>query len=276
MDTLDDRRRREALEKTLLGDVGRAIQDFDLVEEGDRILVGVSGGKDSFTLLHLLSLLRRRAPVRFELVAVTLDQGQPGFDPSALTAWMAREGHDFHLLREDTYSVVVDKIPEGKTYCSLCSRLRRGVLYNAAVRMGCNKIALGHHRDDLVETLFLNLLYAGQIKSMAPRLTSDDGRNVVIRPLAYAAERDIAAYASLLRFPIVPCNLCGSQDGLKRARIKRLLAQLEGENDKVMGNLVAALGSVVPTHLLDRALLRRLTGEDPPEASPGRLRIPGP
>jgi tRNA 2-thiocytidine biosynthesis protein TtcA len=254
------------LERRLLRAAAEAIRDFDLVSEGDKILVAVSGGKDSLTLLHLLEQMRRRAPVRFELVAVNLDQGQPGFPADVLEAHLRSTGVPYRMLKRDTYSVVKRLVPEGKTTCPVCSRLRRGILYNAAVEMGCTKIALGHHRDDLVETLLLSALYAGALKSMPPKLRSDDGRNVVIRPLCYAAEEDIAAFAEAMRFPIIPCDLCGSQPNLRRKRVKRLLAELSAENRAVKGNLLHALSKVVPTHLLDRGLLARLGtahGADP-------------
>ncbi len=257
MEALDRRRTLARLEKALLLDVGRCNKDFGLIEEGDRIMVAVSGGKDSITLVHLLDLLRRRAPIRFEVFALTLDQKQPGFDATELRAWMERRGIEFHLVEQDTYSIVLEKVPQGKTYCALCSRLRRGILYNEAAARGATKIALGHHRDDIVETLLLNLLYAGQLKAMPPKLVSDDGRNTVIRPLAYVPEATIARYAALSEFPIIPCNLCGSQEGLKRQRVKALLAELEAENPNVKGNLLAALSNVVPSHLFDPSLARR-------------------
>jgi tRNA 2-thiocytidine biosynthesis protein TtcA len=254
------------LERRLLRAISRAVRDFELVCEGDKILVAVSGGKDSLTLLHLLARLRERAPVSFDLVAVNLDQGQPGFPADVLEAHLASTGVPYRMLKKDTYSIVKRLVPEGRTTCPVCSRLRRGILYNAAVEMGCTKIALGHHRDDLVETLLLSALYAGALKSMPPKLRSDDGRNVVIRPLSYAAEEDIAAFAEAMRFPIIPCDLCGSQPNLRRKRVKRLLAELSAENRAVKGNLLHALAKVVPTHLLDRELLARLGtahGADP-------------
>ncbi|MGC3997592.1 MAG: tRNA 2-thiocytidine(32) synthetase TtcA [Anaeromyxobacter sp.] len=254
------------LEKRLLKAASQAIQDFDLIGHGDRIMVAVSGGKDSYTLLHVLMRLRERAPVDFDLVAVNLDQGQPDYPAHVVEGHLRSVGVEYRMLQRDTYSVVKRLVPEGKTTCPVCSRLRRGVLYNAAVELGCTKIALGHHRDDLIETLLLSALYSGAIKSMPPRLRSQDGRNVVIRPLCYAAEEDIAAFAEAVRFPIIPCDLCGSQPNLRRKRVKRLLAELTAEHPSVKGNLLHALGKVVPSHLLDLGLQRQLaeaTGQDP-------------
>jgi len=254
------------LEKRLLRAAASAIRDFELVEDGDKIMVAVSGGKDSYALLHLLMRLRERAPIDFELVAVNLDQGQPGYPAEIVERHLRSVGVPYRMLHRDTYSVVRRLVPEGKTTCPVCSRLRRGVLYNAAVEMGCTKIALGHHRDDLVETLLLSALYSGALKSMPAKLRSDDGRNVVIRPLCYAAEEDIAAFAAAMQFPIIPCDLCGSQPNLRRKRVKALLAELTAEHPAVKGNLLNALGHVVPSHLLDRDLQRRLataTGKDP-------------
>jgi len=248
------------LERKLLRAMSRAIEDFGLIADGDRILVAVSGGKDSLTLLHLLELLRRRAPVDFELLAVNLDQGQPGFPAEVLRAHLAASGVRHVMLQQDTYSIVRRLVPEGKTTCPVCSRLRRGILYNAAVELGCSKIALGHHRDDLIESLLLSALYAGALQTMPPLLRSDDGRNVVIRPLCYAAEEDIGAYARAQGFPVIPCDLCGSQPNLRRKRVKQLLADLSAEHPAVKGNLMNALSKVVPTHLLDRGLLARLGG----------------
>jgi len=254
------------LEKRLLRATAQAIADFSLVEEGDRIMVAVSGGKDSYTLLHLLSRLRERAPIDFDLVAVNLDQGQPGYPAHVVEGHFKAVGVPYRMLVRDTYSVVRRIVPEGKTTCPVCSRLRRGVLYNAAAEMGCTKIALGHHRDDLVETLLLSALYSGSLKSMPPKLRAQDGRNVVIRPLCYAAEEDIAAFAAAMKFPIVPCDLCGSQPNLRRKRVKALLAELTREHPSVKGNLLNALANVVPSHLLDRDLQRAVaeaTGKDP-------------
>jgi tRNA 2-thiocytidine biosynthesis protein TtcA len=254
------------LEKRLLRATAQAIQDFGLVEHGDRIMVAVSGGKDSYTLLHLLMRLRERAPIDFDLVAVNLDQGQPGYPAGVVEGHLRSVGVPYRMIARDTYSVVRRLVPEGKTTCSVCSRLRRGVLYGAAIEMGCTKIALGHHRDDLVETLLLSALYSGALKSMPAKLLAKDGRNVVVRPLCYAAEEDIAAFAEAMRFPIVPCDLCGSQPNLRRRRVKELLGELSREHPAVKGNLLHALARVVPSHLLDRDLHRALaqaTGRDP-------------
>jgi tRNA 2-thiocytidine biosynthesis protein TtcA len=257
----------DRLLRRLLRATAEAVRDFELIEAGDRILVGVSGGKDSYTLLHLLMKLRERAPIDFELVAVNLDQGHPGFPAEVVEGHLRATGVPYRMIRKDTLSIVRRLVPAGKTTCPVCSRLRRGILYNAAVELGCTKIALGHHRDDLIETLLLSALYSGALKTMPPKLRSDDGRNVVIRPLCYAAEEDIAAFAAAKDFPVVPCDLCGSQPNLRRKRVKALLAELSRENGAVKGNLLAALGHVVPSHLLDRDLHRRLAqgaaGKDP-------------
>jgi tRNA 2-thiocytidine biosynthesis protein TtcA len=244
----------DALERQLLRGVGRAIADFRLIEPGDRIAVAVSGGKDSYTLLTLLAALARKAPIRFELVAVHLDQGHPGYDGEPLRRFLEQSGVEHRILREDTYAIVTEKIPEGKTYCSLCSRLRRGILYRVATDLGCTKIALGHHRDDALETLLLNLFFAGKLAAMPARLHSDDGAQVVIRPLIYCAESTIAAYAAARAFPILPCNLCGSQSEAQRKQMKALIARLEADHPHLRQSMLAALGNVVPSHLLDRAL----------------------
>ncbi len=259
-------RETSALERRLIRAAAEAVRDFDLIGDGDRIMVAVSGGKDSYTLLHVLMRLRERAPVDFELVAVNLDQGQPGFPAHVVEGHLRALGVPYRMIRRDTYSVVKRVVPEGKSTCSACSRFRRGVLYDAAVELGCTKIALGHHREDLIETLLLNALYSGSLKTMPPRLRAKDGRNVVIRPLCYAAEADIAAFSAAMAFPIVPCNLCGSQPNLRRNRVKALLAELSAEHPAVKGNLLNALGRVVPSHLLDRELQRAVaatTGGDP-------------
>jgi tRNA 2-thiocytidine biosynthesis protein TtcA len=242
------------LEHRLLTNVARASADFGLLEPDDRVLVAVSGGKDSHALLYLLRELARRTPFRFSLFALNVDQGHPGFPKRVLPEYFEREGYEFRVIEEDTYSVVKEKVPAGKTTCSLCSRLRRGILYTAASEMGATKIALGHHRDDVIETLLLNLFYSGQMKAMPPRLRSDDGRNIVIRPLVYAAEADLSAFAEEKSFPIIPCDLCGSQEHLKRKRIKELIASLEADNPDVRRSLFAALANVRPTHLLDPSL----------------------
>jgi tRNA 2-thiocytidine biosynthesis protein TtcA len=241
--------------------MGRAIADFSMIEDGDRILVAVSGGKDSYTLLDLLRDLSRRAPVSFSLVAVNIDQGHPGYPAHVLTEYMEREGHDFRLVREDTYAIVKAKIPEGKTYCSLCSRLRRGVLYRVASELGCNKIALGHHRDDILQTFWLNFQFAGMLASMPPKLVSEgDGRSpiTVIRPLAYCAEEDIRDFAAARAFPILPCDLCGSQENLQRKVAGRMLDEMERGRPGTKTIMLAALQNVRPSHLLDRDLWRTL------------------
>ena len=249
---------RARLERKLSRGMARAINDFDLISEGDRILCAVSGGKDSYTLHHLLVELAKRAPVRFEVLAVNIDQGHPGYPGERLTSYMESHGHAFRMVREDTYSIVTEKIPAGKTFCSLCSRLRRGVLYRLAGELGCTKIALGHHRDDAIATLMLNLVFAGQLRAMPPKLLADDGKNVVIRPLLFCAEDDIARYAELLEFPILPCDLCGSQDGLQRKAIATLLSDLEARAPGARESMLAALGNVRPSHLLDGGLWKKL------------------
>lgn len=242
------------LERELSRAMGRCIGDFDLIESGDRVMVCLSGGKDSYTMLELLERARTKAPIDFELIAVHLDQGQPNYDNTSMLAWLEAEGYDHRILTEDTYAIVTDKLDESSTYCSLCSRLRRGILYNAAQELGCTKIALGHHREDALETLLLNLMFTGSIKSMPARLRSDDRRNVVIRPLLYCEEAKIARYAELRGYPIMPCDLCGSQDGLQRQAVKRLLGQLENQAPQVRQSMLAALGNVKATHLLDPRL----------------------
>ncbi|MDR2012019.1 MAG: tRNA 2-thiocytidine(32) synthetase TtcA [Rhodanobacter sp.] len=242
------------LAKRLRHQVGQAIADFNMIQEGDRVMVGLSGGKDSYTLLDILLKLRAKAPVRFELAAVHLDQKQPGYDPHVLPAYLRAIDVPFHILEQDTYSVVKRVIPEGKTLCSLCSRLRRGSLYTFAAERGFTKIALGHHRDDIVETLFLNLFYGGTLKAMPAKLRSDDGRNILIRPLAYCAEQDIARYAQQRGFPLLPCNLCGSQENLQRKAIKAMLADWEKKFPGRIESIFRALAQVEPSHLADAAL----------------------
>ncbi|PIE25253.1 MAG: tRNA 2-thiocytidine(32) synthetase TtcA [Neptuniibacter caesariensis] len=246
--------RLNKLQKRLRREMGRAIQDFNMIEEGDKVMVCLSGGKDSYAMLDILMNLQRSAPVNFELVAVNLDQKQPGFPEDVLPAYLESIGVPFHILERDTYSVVKEVVPEGKTTCALCSRLRRGSLYGFAEEIGANKIALGHHRDDILETLFLNMFYGGKMKSMPPKLVSDDGKNMVIRPLAYSREKDIAAFAELKQFPIIPCNLCGSQENLQRQVIKEMLQDWDQRFPGRIETMFRALRHVVPSHLADTEL----------------------
>jgi tRNA 2-thiocytidine biosynthesis protein TtcA len=245
------------LEHRLSRNIGRAIVDFGMIAEGDRVMVAVSGGKDSYTLLHLLRALQKKAPIDFTLKVINIDQGHPGYPAERLREYMAREKYDFTMIEEDTYSIVTDKIPAGKTFCSLCSRLRRGILYRVATELGCTKIALGHHRDDVLQTLLLNLLFAGQLAAMPPKLVSQAG-HIVIRPLVYCAEEDIAAFASAEGFPILPCDLCGSQDNLQRKIVGGMLNDLEAKQPGTKASMLAALQNVRPSHLLDRELWARL------------------
>ena len=242
------------LAKRLRHQVGQAIADFNMIEDGDRVMVCLSGGKDSYTLLDILLKLQAKAPVRFELSAVHLDQKQPGYDPDVLPAYLRGLGVPFEIIEQDTYSVVKRVIPEGRTMCSLCSRLRRGSLYSHAAERGYTKIALGHHRDDIVETLFLNLFHQATLKAMPPKLRSDDGRNVLIRPLAYCAEDDIAGYAQQQAYPIMPCNLCGSQENMQRKAVKAMLAEWEKKFPGRIENIFRAIGNVAPSQLADRNL----------------------
>ena len=245
------------IERRLTRAMSRALLDFGMLEDGDRVMVCVSGGKDSYTMLHLLRDLSRRAPVRFELVVVNVDQGHPGYPADRLRGYMRSEGYDFHMIEEDTYSIVTDKIPAGKTFCSLCSRLRRGILYRVARELRCTKIALGHHRDDILQTLLLNLFFAGQLGAMPPKLVSGEG-HVVIRPLAYCAEEDIAAYARALEFPILPCDLCGSQENLQRKQVGALINDLEEKHPGIKAVMLAATQNVRASHLLDKDLWKSL------------------
>ena len=244
------------LEKRLLNDIGHAVFDFDLIQKDDRIMVAVSGGKDSLSMLLLLTRLRANSPVPFSLVAVTLDQGQPGFQGDRVEAWYKELGVEYRMVRQDTYSIVKRLTPPGKTYCAVCSRLRRGILYNTAVELGATKIALGHHREDLIETLLLSALFAGALKSMPAKLVSDDGRNTVIRPLCYCAEDELRAFAEEQGLPVIPCALCSNQPNQQRRRVKELLSALAREHPAVPGNLLNALRNVVPSHLLDPKLSR--------------------
>lgn len=242
------------IEKKLLHYTGKAIADYNMIQSGDRVMVCLSGGKDSFTLLTLLNHLKRRAKINFELFSFTLDQAQPGWDDSALKTWLDARDIPHAIIRKDTYSIVKEKIPEGKTYCSLCSRLRRGIIYRYAEEHGFNKIALGHHRDDLIRTLLMSIFYNGDIRSMPPKLLSDNKKHVVIRPLSYVQESDIIDYANEQKFPIIPCSLCGSQDNLARQRVGQLINHLAKDNPKVPSNILHALQSVKPSQLMDRNL----------------------
>lgn len=242
------------LQKRLRRNVGNAIADYNMIEDGDRIMVCLSGGKDSYCMLDILMNLQKTAPVDFELVAVNLDQKQPGFPEDVLPTYLNTLDIEYHILEKDTYSVVTSVIPEGKTYCSLCSRLRRGTLYGFAEQIGANKVALGHHRDDIVETLFLNMFYQSKLKAMPPKLLSDDKRNVVIRPLAYCKEEDLACFAKLRKFPIIPCNLCGSQDGLQRQSIKNMLQEWERLAPGRIDSIFGAIKNVSPSQLADSNL----------------------
>jgi tRNA 2-thiocytidine biosynthesis protein TtcA len=242
------------LHKRLCRLVGQAIGDFNMIEDGDKVMVCLSGGKDSYALLDILMTLRERAPIHFDIVAVNLDQKQPNFPADILPAYLTRLGIPFHIENQDTYSIVKRLIPEGKTTCSLCSRLRRGILYRVADELGCTKIALGHHRDDILETFFLNMFFGGKLKGMPPKLVSDDGKHVVIRPMAYVKEADTERYAEVKQFPIIPCDLCGSQENLQRKQIKALMREWEKKHPGRVENIFSSLSTVVPSHLMDREL----------------------
>ncbi|MFZ5722955.1 MAG: tRNA 2-thiocytidine(32) synthetase TtcA [Pseudomonadota bacterium] len=255
------------LQKRLRSDVGKAIMDFNMIEAGDKIMVCLSGGKDSYTMLDILLNLQKHAPVDFSLVAVNMDQKQPGFPEHVLPEYLTALGVPFHVIERDTYSIVKEKTPEGKTTCALCSRLRRGTLYGYAEEIGATKIALGHHREDIIETLFLNMFHGGSLKAMPPKLRSDDGRHVVIRPLAYCAEADIAEYAQLKGFPIIPCNLCGSQENAQRKVIKQMLATWDRQFPGRVESIFSAIANVAPSQLADRRLFdfdrfERLAGSE--------------
>lgn len=256
IESLNKKQRLEynKLNKRLRHNVGKAIQDYQMIEDGDKIMVCLSGGKDSYAMLDILLSLKRSAPIHFDIVAVNMDQKQPGFPEHILPAYLKTLGVDFHILEKDTYSIVKEKVPEGKTTCSLCSRLRRGSLYGYAESIGANKIALGHHRDDIVETLFLNMFYGAKLKSMPPKLLSDDKKNIVIRPLAYCKETDIAEFARLKEFPIIPCNLCGSQENLQRQNIKQMLNDWEKDQPGRSENIFRSIANIAPSQLADNDL----------------------
>jgi len=247
-------KRQQQLQKRLRRDVGRAIDDYAMIEQGDKVMVCLSGGKDSYAMLDILMQLQKSAPIQFDILAVNLDQKQPSFPEHVLPAYLTNVGVDFHVIEKDTYSVVKEVIEEGKTTCGLCSRMRRGTLYRFAQERGITKIALGHHRDDILETLFLNMFHGGKLKAMPARLLSDDGLNTVIRPLAYAREQDIAEYAQLKQFPIIPCNLCGSQDNLQRQHIEAMLQSWEKNHPGRIESMTKSLQNIVPSHLMDTKL----------------------
>jgi tRNA 2-thiocytidine biosynthesis protein TtcA len=256
IDSLDQDQRHafKKLNKRIRHNVGKAIEDYNMIEDGDKIMVCLSGGKDSYAMLDVLLGLQKSAPIHFDIVAVNMDQKQPGFPEHILPAYLDKLGVNYHILEKDTYSIVKEKVPEGKTTCALCSRLRRGSLYGYAESIGANKIALGHHRDDIVETLFLNMFYGAKLKSMPPKLLSDDKKNVVIRPLAYCKETDIAEFARLKEFPIIPCNLCGSQENLQRQNIKKMLNDWEKDQPGRSENIFRSIANIAPSQLADNDL----------------------
>lgn len=249
-----DKRAFNRLQKRLRRNVGNAIIDYAMINEGDRVMVCLSGGKDSYTMLEILRNLQRNAPIDFELIAVNMDQKQPGFPEHVLPEYLSALGVEYHIVERDTYSIVKEKVPEGKTTCGLCSRLRRGTLYGFAEEIGANKVALGHHRDDMLETLFLNMFFGGSLKSMPPKLLADDGKNIVIRPLAYCSESDIAEFAEAMAFPIIPCNLCGSQENLQRQVVKEMLGEWEKKHPGRIESMFKAITNVAPSQLADREL----------------------
>lgn len=251
---MENSKNLQRLKKRLESDVGKAIADYNMIEHGDTVLVCISGGKDSYAMLSILMAMQQRAPVDFRLIAMNLDQKQPGFPADVLPAYLSGLGVEYRIVEQDTYSIVKEKIPEGKTTCSLCSRLRRGVIYRTAKELGANKIALGHHRDDIVHTLFLNLLFGGKLKGMPPKLVTDDGAHVVIRPLAYCSEADIARYARGMEFPIIPCNLCGSQNNLQRQKIREMMADWDRRYPGRTESVFSAMQNIVPSHLADGGL----------------------
>ncbi len=279
------------LSKRLHRQVGQAIADYNMIEDGDKVMVCLSGGKDSYALLDILLNLQQRAPIRFDIVAVNLDQKQPGFPADVLPRYLTERGVPFHIENQDTYSIVKKLVPEGKTMCSLCSRLRRGILYRVASELGATKIALGHHRDDMVVKLLMNMFFGSRLKGMPPKLVSDDGRHVVIRPLAYVAETDLEKWAAHRQFPIIPCTLCGSQDHLQRVQVKAMIREWEKQYPGRIDNMLTAMGNVVPSHLMDRNLYPFATLQatgvadaggdkafdeepcEPPPPAPGALRI---
>lgn len=247
-------RTKEKLREALVADVGRAVCDYSMIEDGDLIMCAVSGGVDSMSMLTLLGDLQRRAPIDFKIIAVNLDQKQPGFPADVLPRYFTGIGVDYRIIEQDTYSIVKEKIPEGKTMCSLCSRLRRGILYRVASELGATKIALGHHLDDIVETLFLNMFFGGQMKAMPPKLRSDDGRNVVIRPLAYCEKKDIQKFGTAMEYPIIPCTLCGSQSNSQRLAVRKMIAEWEAADPRRKGNIFRSIQNLRPSQLADRSL----------------------
>ena len=271
---MENSKNLQRLKRRLESDVGKAIADYNMIEHGDTVMVCISGGKDSYAMLATLMALQKRAPVDFRLIAMNLDQKQPGFPADVLPKYLSELGIEYRIVEQDTYSIVKEKIPEGKTTCSLCSRLRRGVIYRTAKELGANKIALGHHRDDIVHTLFLNLLFGGKLKAMPPKLVTDDGAHVVIRPLAYCNENDVARFARGMEFPIIPCNLCGSQSNLQRQKIREMMADWDQRFPGRTESVFHALQNIVPSHLADQALFDfkgLQVGADPAELDGGDI-----